>query len=196
MARKGAQSSEVRAQLVEAANQLIREHGCHAVTAGRLAERVGLKRQIVHYYFGTIDELFVAVLQQEGEKARARFVQALDADQPLRTCWEQANNASAHLLEFMAIAMHSESVKRELTRYADEFRDIQTEALRRYLERRGVAPSVPPVVTALIMASISQAFALEEALGISKGHAETLDYIEEVLSAFEATGKSFATAQS
>ena len=57
--RKGAESSKTRAQLLLAAAQILCDAGARAVTARRLAEQVGLGRHIVHYYFGTIDELFV-----------------------------------------------------------------------------------------------------------------------------------------
>ena len=70
--RLGVESSETRAQLIKLAARLIRDEGCAAVTARRLAEDLGLKRQIVHYYFGTIEDLLIVVISA----GRRRFIDA------------------------------------------------------------------------------------------------------------------------
>ena len=67
--RKGVESSETRAKLLQSAVLIMREEGASAVTARRLAEQFGLGRHIVHYYFGTIDELFIAIMRDEGARA-------------------------------------------------------------------------------------------------------------------------------
>lgn len=53
--RMAADRSKTRAQLIEAAGRLLSKEGYAAVTARRLAEEMGIKRQTVHYYFSTID---------------------------------------------------------------------------------------------------------------------------------------------
>lgn len=185
MARKGAPDSEVRAQLVEAAHQIIQEQGAHAVTARCLADRVGLKRQIVHYYFGTLDDLFVAVLERQGDESRERFQNALASQSPLRVTWEQAHDASASLFEFIALAMHRPSIREVLARYMDEFRAMQASALKTYLAERGVDPEISPMVITVMLASISQALALERALGVDMGHEDTTSTITHWLKLLE-----------
>jgi AcrR family transcriptional regulator len=74
--RKGAENSKIRAQLIQGAVQILRDEGASAVTAGRLAERVGLRRHIVHCYFGTLDELFVAVMRDEGARSEETLREA------------------------------------------------------------------------------------------------------------------------
>lgn len=193
MTRKGSENSEIRTQLVAAARQLIEESGFASVTARRLAEQVGLKRQIVHYYFGTLDDLLIAVLQQEGEAARTRLKKALASDQPLKVSWRETHDASARVLEYMSLALHRDSIRAEFRHQADEFRALQTQAITEHLERRGISPETPAAASALMMASISQTIAIERALGISSGHAETIRYIESVLDSFENNGESFTS---
>ena len=60
--RIGAESSTTRQALLDAAEQVMREEGYAAVTSRRVAQRAGLKPQLVHYYFRTMDELFLALL--------------------------------------------------------------------------------------------------------------------------------------
>ena len=184
MARKGAQDSEVRAQLVGAARELIQDEGSAAVTARRLADKIGLKRQIVHYYFGTLDELFIAVLEQQGDQARRRFQTALQKKSPLRVTWEEAHDASATLFEFIALAMHRSSIREVLTRYMDEFREMQANALEVFFAERDI--DLPPLVCTLLLASVSQTLALERALGVTLGHADTDRLISSLLDQVEA----------
>jgi AcrR family transcriptional regulator len=53
---------ESRALLIEAATDLINTEGYAALTARKLAGKVGRKRQIVHYYFRIMDDLLLAVI--------------------------------------------------------------------------------------------------------------------------------------
>ncbi len=187
--RKGAPDSEVRAQLIDAAHQMILEESCRDLTAGKLAERVGLKRQIVHYYFGTLDDLFIAVLEKMADESRARFRNALEADAPLRMTWQQTHDASSTLMDFISLAMQRESIREVLARYMDEFRLMQVNALESYFKKRGIKSKTPAVVYTLIIASISQALALENALGVSMGHEQTRKLIEDWLDAIETDNK-------
>lgn len=78
----------MRAALVDAAEQLIRDEGYPAVTARNLAEKVNLKRQIVHYYFHTMDDVFIAVIRKNAERLRARLDEVMRSDEPLRALQE------------------------------------------------------------------------------------------------------------
>jgi len=46
---------------VEAAEQLLREQGYVAISARQVADKAGLKPQLLYYYFRTMDELVLAV---------------------------------------------------------------------------------------------------------------------------------------
>ena len=71
--RIGAEDSATRAQLLDAAEQLLLEEGYAAVTSRRVAAKAGLKPQLVHYYFRTMDDLFVEVFRRRAEANLARF---------------------------------------------------------------------------------------------------------------------------
>ena len=82
MAESRRPAEESRAMLIEAAVEIIRTEGYGALSARRLAEKVGLKRQIVHYYFRTIEELLLSVVRFYGDSGLARMREAL-RDDPL-----------------------------------------------------------------------------------------------------------------
>lgn len=129
----------MRAALIEAAEQLIREQGYPSVTARNLADKIKLKRQIVHYYFRSMDDVFIAVIRHGADLVRPRLEAALSSDEPLRTLWEiNSDRAQATLsMELTALAGRRPAVRAEVKRYAEEFRDLQTRVLVQHLEKGG-----------------------------------------------------------
>jgi AcrR family transcriptional regulator len=170
----GAENSHTRAELIRAAEAIISDQGYAAVTARALAEKVGLKRQIVHYYFHSIEELLIEVIRTHSDAARVAYGAALNAGHPLEAIRALNNNeaATALMFELQAMAVRKERVRTLIGGYVREFRQLQAEALERYLNERGLVPNVPPVVMALVMASLSSTLAAEVALGASEGHRE------------------------
>ena len=176
----------MRAELIDAAEQLIYEEGYPAVTSRTLAEKVGLKRQIVHYYFKSMDDVFIAVVRRAAEKMREAVAEAAASDEPLRAL-QQLNRAPQGAIlsmELHALANRRPAVREEVAKAAEEFRDLQTEILTKILERQGVEPAMQPVVAIVLLSSLAQVLALESAIDISRGHAETLAYVDECLRAF------------
>lgn len=173
MARTRRPADESRARLIEAAAEIIRDEGYPALTAQRLGEKVGLKRQIVHYYFRTMDELLLAVVRHYGEAGLKRFDEAARSHDPLQVIWEIHEDSSATNFAFMAMANHRPVIRAELRRYMDQFRKIEAEAVGRYFAARGIRTKIPPVAAAVIVQSISRVLAAEANLGATRGHAET-----------------------
>lgn len=190
--RMGAESSKTRSDLIKAAEQIIAREGYGALTARRLGEKVGLKRQIVHYYFRTIEDVIVAVIRLRGEKARERLTRALNSDEPLRAIWEMRENplATSAIFELSTLALRRKAVQAEVRRYMVEMRQIQAQAIARYLEQRGLKPNIPPVVSAMIISGMTGVIALESAVGVTEGHAELEALIESWLEAFRERGEA------
>lgn len=186
--RLGATDSKTRAQLLDAAEALMLEEGYAAVTSRRLAARAGLKPQLVHYYFRTMDDLFLEVFRRNAEANLARFEQAIAADGSLRNLWRMNADArgAAFNIEFVALANHRKTIRAEIARYAERFRAAQLEAVERALARCGIgADELPPVVALLLMTGVSQVLALEDALGVAAGHDETVAYVERNIARLE-----------
>lgn len=184
--RRSAELSKT--MLIAAAVDIIKTEGYAALSARRLAEKVGLKRQIVHYYFRTIEELLLSVVRFYGDQGLARFAAVIQAD-PMRALWEVEPDASATGFAFMAMATHRPFIRAELRRYMDEFRKLESEAIAAYFEARGIKPAIPPAAIAIIVQSVSQALATEASLGAQRGHAETRRVMEQVLLSLGTTGR-------
>lgn len=186
--RIGGPDAKNRGVLLDAAEQLMLEDGYAAVTSRRVAERAGLKPQLVHYYFRTMDEMFLEVFRRMSQQGLDAHAEALQSEQPLWALWEFGTNPTATRLtmEFMGLANHRKALRAEIAYYADRFREQQVEAFTKALRRYGYEVSdVPPVVWAVFATSVSQILVMERALGISAGHAEMLAFCEEWLRRLE-----------
>jgi AcrR family transcriptional regulator len=186
--RLGAEDSATRSALIDAAQTLMVEHGYPAVTSRRVAAKAGLKPQLVHYYFRTMDDLFLAVFRRGAEQNLERLDGALASSQPLRALWEFSNDhiGTAMSMEFMALANHHEVVKTEIAAYAEQFRQRQATALEGVLEGYGVdVEELPPLALLVLMTSLGQVAVLESALGMTTGHAETNTVVERFLDRYE-----------
>ena len=186
--RIGAADSKSRAQLLDAAEQLMLEEGYAAVTSRRVAAKAGLKPQLVHYYFRTMDDLYVETFRRRADENVDRLERAIAADGSLRQLWElNADPRGAALtIEFVALANHRKAIRAEIARYAERFRAAQLGALTAALESHGVDEVMPPIVALLLMTGVTQMVAIEQALGVTAGHDTTLAYIADAIGRIEA----------
>lgn len=181
--RRGTEHSATRAILIEAAEQLMRDEGYAAVTARRLASKAGLKSQLLHYYFKTMDDLFVAVIRRRGEKNLERLVKMAGTEKPLDAIWaaSQVDDTANIWMEFLALANHRKAVREEVRRYVEQLRIVQTAALVRHFELHGVPSRAPAIVSTIFIAGVSSLLVLESALGVSIGHNEAREFVDECL---------------
>lgn len=182
--RIGAEDSKTRASLLDAAQKLMLEEGYAAVTSRRVAAKAGLKPQLVHYYFRTMDDLFLALLRQGAEQNAERHARALASPHPLRELWEFSTERAGTALweEFVALANHRKAIREEIASYAEQFRRLQADALSSVLEEYGIdTAEFPPAALLTVITALSRVLVMEKALGITIGHAETLALVERFL---------------
>jgi AcrR family transcriptional regulator len=189
--RIGAPDAKNRGLLLDAAEQLMLEEGYAAVTSRRVAEKAALKPQLVHYYFRTMDDLFLAAFRRRAEEGLEAQARVLQARQPLWALWRFSIDpaATAITMEFIALANHRKALKAEIAYYAERFREEQRKALSMVLDRYGLnvgdPVEVPPLVWSVLMTSVSRVLVIEQALGMSAGHAEIVEFVERYLRRLE-----------
>jgi AcrR family transcriptional regulator len=165
------------------------EEGYAAVTSRRVAAAAGLKPQLVHYYFRTMDDLFLALYRSRAELGLERHAQAAASDQPLWAYWDLSQDARGTRLtmEFIALANHRKEILAEITASAERFRADELKGIEAALNRYDVDErQYPPLVCTVLMTAISQFLVIEhEILGMSTGHAATVAFVEELLTSLE-----------
>ena len=181
------EAADVRMALLDAAEAILREDGYAAATARRIAARVGLKHQVVFYYFGTQEDLLLALFKRAAEAHRVRLHAALASDQPLRALWALDSDRSTvkFTLELLALANHSEAMRAAIAANAEEVRRLQVEGLTRHVQARGLAPRLSPALATVLTDALARLMVQDAALGIGAGHAEAEALIEQVLGQFE-----------
>ncbi|MGV0813084.1 TetR/AcrR family transcriptional regulator [Mycolicibacterium boenickei] len=179
--------SATRRALIRATAQVMLEEGYAAATSRRVAAQAEVKPALVHYYFPSMDDLFVAVLQAGAETNLSTQQEAFAEDAPLHALWELNNAQGAALwMEFMALANHRKAIRSEIAGYADRFRDLEEAAMTSALQAHGVdTDEFPPVVMSMIVASLARILVLEQGLGISRGHSQAQEFVRRYLDRFE-----------
>jgi len=163
------------------------EEGYAAASSRRVAAKAGVKPALVHYYFPSMDDLFLAVLREGAEMNLIRQRAALTEDQPLHALWKLNNAHGARLLmEFMALANHRKEIRSEIINYAARYGDLEESAVTLAMRAHGVdTAEFPPVVMSMIVTSLARILVLERSLGITRGHTEATAFIERLLSRYE-----------
>ncbi|MFN8025786.1 MAG: helix-turn-helix domain-containing protein [Acidimicrobiia bacterium] len=190
--RIGTEDSATRVALIDAALQLMAEEGYAAVTSRKVAAKAGLKPQLVHYYFRTMDDLFLALLQRGAEQNMERQARALRSPQPVRALWEMLTDPAGAMLtqEFSALANHRKDIRAEYATLADRFRQQQEDMLKPVLADYGIDPQQFPTDALLLMLhGISRILVLEEQMGVERGHESARRLVEDLLTQYEGRPK-------
>lgn len=192
--RIGAPDAKNRNLLLDAAEQLMLADGYVAVSSRRVAQQAGLKHQLVHYYFRTMDELFLAVFRRRGDQGLDEQARALTSPQPLWALWRFSTDPAGTALttQFIAMAQHRKVLKAEIARYAEQLRAEQCKAVADIIEQSEFdTDECPAVVMMVLMTSVSRVLVMEaEALGMTAGHAETVAFVEHWLRRLEGEPQS------
>lgn len=186
--RMGSPEAKNRAALLDAAEQIMLGEGYPAATSRRVAEKAGLKHQLVHYYFHGMDELFTASFRRSAERGLRVQAEALKSPQPLWALWRwHTSTVNAPLwTEYIAMANHRKGLRAEIAYYSKRFREEQRWIVDRALKAYGVDPDeVPGVVAIVLLTSVSRVLVMEEALEVLDGHAETVEVVERYLRQLE-----------
>ena len=77
--RKAEQRAESLEQLLDAAEELFSQHGFYGVTIKDIADKVGVHKSLVHYYFTDKQDVFDKVIARRAPITRGRRMDALDA---------------------------------------------------------------------------------------------------------------------
>jgi TetR/AcrR family transcriptional regulator, regulator of autoinduction and epiphytic fitness len=175
-----------RRRLLEATAQIMHDEGYAAATSRRVAAKAGIRQPLVHYYFPTMDDLFLEVLRAGADVALEQMRAALADDNPLHALWVLNSDPRRSVLntEFMALANHRKAIGVELKAYAERVRDMETAAVTLVLRGHGVdLDAYPPVVVSMLIAQIARSLCNEDAVGVTLGHDEMRRFVERQIDA-------------
>jgi TetR/AcrR family transcriptional regulator of autoinduction and epiphytic fitness len=169
------ESIGTREAMLDATEMLMVEEGYAAVTSRRVAEKAGQKSKLVHYYFATMDDLFVAVYERSAKQFLQRHLQAVTSSHPLRALWELSVHPQRTRLaqEFIALSNHRRSIRQISVRVLEQMHSVNAIFISKYLQESGLdIEDYPPLVISHIIAGLSRSLINEESMGVSPGHSE------------------------
>jgi AcrR family transcriptional regulator len=183
--RPRAATLEKRARILDAAEQIMLKDGYAAVTSRRVEAEAGIK---LHYHYGSLDDLFVAVFRRRAERSVERLREALTSERPLRAWWELASDprGTALLVELTAAANHRALLQAEVAELARDARRMEMDALTSILTGYGIDPDeFPPVLVAAAVQGLALVVVQDEVRGFDTGHADAKAAIERLLDRLE-----------
>ena len=181
--------------LLDAAERLLVRDGYARISTRRLAHEAGVNHGLVHYYFGSMEELFVRVLERFTDRLIERQRVMYAADIPFiekwRTAWRfhEEDLAAGYPKvwhELQAMAWNRPGLRERVARVNAEWRGVMREAFARAAGEYGLDGESPPLeaMLALVM-MFAQGAQLERLSGIDTGHAELLGWIDDWLERLE-----------
>jgi AcrR family transcriptional regulator len=187
-APKTSARSAAEEALLDAAERLLVDVGYAGITTRRLAEEAGVNHGLVHYYFGSVENLLVRALERFTERMIERQRALYASDEPFVEKWRTAMRYLVAedvtyekvWLELQALAWNDEGLRDRLARVNAEWRAVLTEAFREPHRELGIEMPLDALVSLVITFNVG--IMVERLGGIETGHAELLHWIDGWLS--------------
>jgi AcrR family transcriptional regulator len=187
-ARKTSARSAAEDALLDAAERLLVDVGYAGITTRRLAEEAGINHGLVHYYFGSNENLMLRALERFTERLIERQRELYASDLSFIEKWRTAmryllsEDATYEKvwLELQALGWNHPELRESLARVNAEWRAVLTEAFAEPHRELGIEMPLDALVSLVITFNIG---IMVERLGdIDAGHRELLDWIDSWLS--------------
>ena len=181
-----AATPEKRQRLLDAAERIMVRDGYAAVTSRRVEAEAGLK---LHYHFGTLDDLFIAVVRRLGERNVTLLADALASPDPLRAWWELASERRGNtlLVELTAAGNHRPALQAEVAGFAREVRRMQIDALDSILVDYDIDRELfPPALVAAAVQGLAFVMAHDQVAGFDTAQDEASSAMARLLDHLDA----------
>jgi len=177
--------------LLDAAERLLVERGHAGLTTRGLAAEAGVNHGLVHYYFGSLENLLARVLERFTDAMIDRQQAMYSADVPFLEKWRSAmrylesdREYQKVWLELQALAWTRPELRERVAAVNAAWRSVLTEAFAEPHRRYGIEMPLAALVSLVI--TFNEGMILERLSGVTTGHAELLDWIDAWLIAKEA----------
>lgn len=181
-------STKVRTAILDATEEIMKEAGYAAVSSRKVESRAGLKSQLVHYHFGTMDDLFAAVWQRYDDRFLENQARVLASERPLRALWERSIDPETTTLrhEFIALANHRKTIRDLVARSTKRVFNMQVAAISELFERHGIRPKdFPPMVIVQLLNFVARSLITQRNLGLTEDHAAIIKFVDQTIADIE-----------
>lgn len=181
------------AAFLDAAERLLIRDGAGGVSTRLLAAEAGQNHGLVHYYFGSVDELLLQTLERFTGRVLDRQREMYAAEVPFAEKWQTAMGFIEDDLatgypkvwaELEALAWNKPDMRERLHAVNDSWRSLLRDALAEAIEEYGFDDSLfSAEALAVLVMQFNKGLLFERLLDFDRGHAELLDAIAAWLDA-------------
>lgn len=176
---------------MDAAERLLVDVGYAGISTRRIAEEAQVNHGLVHYYFGSNENLLLSTLARFTGRLITRQRELYDADVPFVEKWRTAMRYLTGedlayekvWLELQALGWNDGELRTRLAAVNDEWRRVLTEAFREPHRRLEIAMPLQALVS-LVM-TFNLGVIVERLGGVETGHEELLRWIDGWLTGLE-----------
>ena len=181
-------------KFLDAAERLLVRVGHAGVTTRALAAEAGANQGLVHYYFGSLEEVMLRVLNRFTERLIARQRAMYSADVPFlekwRTAWRyQEEDLAAGYpkiwFELQALAWNRPELAARVAAVNAEWRSVLREAFGRALREYGKEKELPLEAVTAMVVTFALGYMLERLSGIREGHEPLLAWVDGWIESLE-----------
>ena len=187
---------EAEQAFLDAAERLLVSVGYAGISTRKLAEEAGLNHGLVHYYFGSMQELLLQVLERFTDRLIARQREMYASNMPFIDKWREAmryleeDNVSGYAkvwYELQALGWNDPDIRKRVAKVDQAWQQVVMEAFDKAMDEYKLDRAEFPLraVVALV-ATFNVGMHLRMLSGIRTGHKELLDWIERWLEKLEA----------
>ena len=169
--------------LLDAAERLLVEVGHAGITTRRLASEAGVNHGLVHYYFGSLENLLARVLERFTARMIERQRTMYSTDMSFLEKWRTAmryletdREYQKVWWELQALAWNRPELRSSVAEVTAEWRSVLREAFAEPREQYGVEIPLDALVS--LVTTFNEGLILERLSGIETGHAELLEWID------------------
>jgi AcrR family transcriptional regulator len=174
-----------RRALLDAAEELLISKGMAAITTRKVAEQAGVNQALVHYHFGTIEELLLAVLERVSLQVKERSQEIYSTHESFMDGWFEEMHAMITSdfergwgkvwLENLTLAANRPKIRKQYVKTSTMTRRLHEGQVSEMLEAHGIdARLYPAQAIVTLLDAITSKLILDRLVGIRAGHSELL----------------------
>jgi AcrR family transcriptional regulator len=194
-----ARGDATRAQILNAARELLRDDGFAGATTRAVAERADVRLSLVHYHFGGKGPLLAALLEEENARLLARQRELYESPTPLADKWRtacdflRADLGSGYvriLWELWAAGLADEELASRWREAMAGWRDLLTVVVADWAAEARVELPMSPRALATLVANAFQGAEVELLAGVTEEeapHFEALEVVAALIERLEGT---------
>ena len=182
---------EATEAILDAAECLLVDVGYARITTRRLAERAGVNQGLVHYYFGSMEEVLLQAVERFTSRLVERQRSMYASDAPFIEKWRAAmsyleeDSDSGYqkiLLELYALGWNNEAIRNRMKHVHEQWMDVLLPSFEAGLTELGVDKEQYPVEAIVsLVVTFNEGIMLERLSGVDSGRRELLEMIERLL---------------